>query len=111
VTTAALIPVGWGALLIALIMINAMFVQFYFGPIFALPLERYGARLMGTLSGFGNFLANLGAFGFTYLLGALKDQTGHFSSGFYTITGASVVGLALTFWLEKMRSRPHGNSE
>ena len=34
-----------------------------------------------------------------------KDQNGHFSSGFYTITGASVVGLALTFWREKMRSR------
>jgi len=42
------------------------------------------------------------------VIGALKDQTGHFSSGFYTITGASVVGLALTFWLEKMRSRPQG---
>ena len=109
VTTAALIPVGAGGLLIVLIMINAMFVQFYFGPIFALPLERYGAGMMGTLSGFGNFLANLGAFGFTYLLGALKDQTGHFSSGFYTITAASVVGLALTFLLEKMRSRPQGN--
>ena len=105
-TTAALIPVGWGALLIALILIKAMFVQFYFGPIFALPVERYGARMMGTLSGFANFLANLGSFSFTYLLGALKDQTGYFSSGFYTITGASVVGLALTFWLEKMRRRP-----
>jgi len=105
VTTAALIPVGWGALLIALIMLNAMFVQFYFGPIFALPLERYGARLMGTLSGFGNFLANLGAFGFTYGIGALKDQTGFFGSGFYAIAVASVVGLALTFWLEKMRCR------
>jgi nitrate/nitrite transporter NarK len=111
VTTAALIPVDWGALLIALILINAVFVQFYFGPIFALPVERYGARMMGTLSGFGNFLANLGAFGFTYLLGALKDQTGYFGSGFYTLTGASIVGLALTFWLEKMRSRPHGKPE
>ena len=60
-----------------------MFVQFYFGPIFALPLDRYGARMMGTLSGVGNFFANLGAFSFTYLLGALKNQTGHFGSGFY----------------------------
>ncbi len=111
VTTAALIPTEWGAPLVALILINAMFVQFYFGPIFALPVERYGARMMGTLSGFANFLANLGSFSFTYLLGALKDQTGHFSSGFYTITGASVVGLALTFWLEKMRRRPPGNPE
>jgi nitrate/nitrite transporter NarK len=111
ITTAALIPVGWGVRLIALILINAMFVQFYFGPIFALPVERYGARMMGTLSGFANFLANLGSFSFTYLLGALKDRTGYFGSGFYALTGASVVGLALTFWLERMRRRPAANPE
>ncbi len=62
--------------------------------------------MMWTLSSFANFLANLGSFGFTYLLGALKDQMGYFGAGFYTITGASVLGLALTFWLERMRRRP-----
>jgi nitrate/nitrite transporter NarK len=102
-TTAALIPTGSGALLIGLILINAIFVQFYFGPTFALPVERYGTRMMGTVSGFGNFFANLGAFSLTYLIGALKDDTGGFAPGFYVLTGASLTGLMLTGVLEKMR--------
>jgi len=106
ITTAALVALPAGGLLIALIMLNAVFVQFYFGPTFALPIERYGTRMMGTLSGFGNLFANLGAFSFTYLLGALKDQTGYFESGFYVLTGTCVIGLALTFMLEKLRRRP-----
>jgi predicted MFS family arabinose efflux permease len=111
ITTAALVRVGPGGLLIALILINAVFVQFYFGPTFALPVERYGVRMMGTLSGFGNLFANMGAFSFTYLLGALKDQTGYFRSGFFTLTGACVIGLALTFMLEKIRHRPANDSQ
>ncbi|MGE5301851.1 MAG: MFS transporter [Alphaproteobacteria bacterium] len=112
ITTASLVPVGPGGLLIALIFINAVFVQFYFGPTFALPIERYGVRMMGTLSGFGNLFANLGAFSFTYLLGALKDQTGHFRSGFFTLTAACFFGLVLTVVLEKIRHQPalHGQS-
>jgi predicted MFS family arabinose efflux permease len=104
-TTAALMPVGPGGLLIALILLNAIFVQFYFGPTFALPVERYGDRMMGTVSGFGNFFANLGAFSFTYLIGALKDQTGQFRPGFYALTTACLAGLLLTAVLEKMRRR------
>ena len=106
ITTAALVALPAGGLLITLIMLNAVFVQFYFGPTFALPIERYGTRMMGTLSGFGNLFANLGAFCVTYLLGALKDRTGYFESGFYTLTVACVIGLALTFILEKLRRRP-----
>lgn len=106
ITTAALVALPAGGLLIALIMLNAVFVQFYFGPTFALPIERYGTRMMGTLSGFGNLFANLGAFCVTYLLGALKDRTGYFESGFYTLTAACVIGLALTFMLEKLRRQP-----
>jgi predicted MFS family arabinose efflux permease len=111
ITTASLIPVGPGGLLIALILINAVFVQFYFGPTFALPVERYGVRMMGTLSGFGNLFANLGAFSLTYLLGALKDQTGHFRSGFFTLTATCFFGLALTVILEKIRHQPALNGQ
>ncbi|MGE5818855.1 MAG: MFS transporter [Deltaproteobacteria bacterium] len=106
ITTAALVPLGPGGLLIALILINAVFVQFYFGPTFALPVERYGVRMMGTLSGFGNLFANLGAFSFTYLVGALKDQTGYFRSGFFLLSATCFFGLALTMILEKIRHQP-----
>ncbi|MBI4529825.1 MAG: MFS transporter [Deltaproteobacteria bacterium] len=103
ITAAALVKVTNVALLVGLIFLNAVFIQFYFGPIFALPVEKYGAHMTGTLSGFGNFFANLGAFTFTYLLGLLKDQTGRFEAGFYTIAAASLVGVVFTIWLEQMR--------
>ncbi|MFQ5849782.1 MAG: MFS transporter [Candidatus Binatia bacterium] len=103
ITTAALVKVDNVVLLITLVFINAIFIQFYFGPLFALPLEKYGTRMMGTLSGFGNFFANLGGFTFTYLLGVLKDQTGYFESGFYAIAAACLLGLMFTFILAEMR--------
>ncbi len=106
ITTAAFVALPAGNMLIALIMLNAVFVQFYFGPTFALPIERYGTRMMGTLSGVGNLFANLGAFSVTYLLGALKDRTGYFESGFYVLTAICVIGLALTLILEKLRLQP-----
>jgi predicted MFS family arabinose efflux permease len=106
ITTTALIPLGPGRLLTAVILINAAFVQFYFGPTFALPVERYGVRMIGTLSGFGNLFANLGAFSFTYFIGALKDQTGYFRSGFFALSATCVLGLALTAILEKSRRKP-----
>ncbi len=102
-TTAALVRVDSVAALIALIFLNAIFIQFYFGPLFAVPVERYGSHMMGTLSGFSNFFANLGGFTFTYLLGVLKDQTGFFESGFYAISTACLLGLMFTILLEKMR--------
>jgi nitrate/nitrite transporter NarK len=111
ITTAALVPLEPGGLLIALILINAIFVQFYFGPTFALPVERYGVRMMGTLSGFGNLFANLGAFSFTYLVGALKDQTGYFRSGFFTLSVTCCFGLALTVILEKIRHQPANHAQ
>ena len=106
ITTAALVPVGPGAWLIVLVLVNAVFVQFYFGPTFALPLERYGVRMMGTLSGFGNLFANVGAFSFTYFLGALKDHTGFFRSGFFALSAACCFGLVLTALLERIRHQP-----
>jgi sugar phosphate permease len=88
-----------------LIIINALFIQLYFGPLFALPVERYGPRMMGTLSGFGNFFANLGGFTFTYLLGLIKDKTGLFESGFYTISFACLIGIFFTLILRRMRNK------
>lgn len=102
-TTTALVHVDKVVLLLMLLVINAVFIQFYFGPLFAVPVEKYGAHMMGTLSGFGNFFANLGAFTFTYLLGVIKDRTGSFALGFYAIAAACLIGLVFTVLLEKMR--------
>jgi nitrate/nitrite transporter NarK len=92
-------------LLLAVIALNAVTMQLYFGPLFAVPVEMFGARSAGLVSGFGNFFANLGGFTFVYALGAIKDATGSFQSGFSALSGACLVSLAATAWLRSLRGR------
>jgi sugar phosphate permease len=103
ITTAGFTKVGNLAALMTLVFVNAIFVQSYFGPLFSIPVEKYGTKMLGTLSGFGNFYANLGGLTFTYALGLLKDRTGYFEAGFNTVATACVVGLVFTCLLERMR--------
>jgi nitrate/nitrite transporter NarK len=65
----------------------------------------FGARSAGLVSGFGNFFANLGGFTFVYVLGAIKDATGSFQSGFAALSVACLVSLGATAWLRSLRSR------
>ena len=105
ITTALFVRVNDMALLIALIMVNAFFVQFYFGPLFAMPVALVGKHMAGTVTGFGNFFANLGSFTFVYLLGVLKDASGSFESGFYAVAGTCIVGLIFTILLARLRRK------
>ena len=104
-TTALLVMVDNITVLIAIICINGIFVQMYFGPLFAVPIDMLGMRMAGMLGGFSNFFANIGAFSFIYLLGILKDTTGSFDSGFYAIAVICVIGLAFAILLAQMRSK------
>ncbi len=105
ITTGLLVTANNMILLVTLISINAVFVQMYFGPLFAVPVEILGSRTAGMSSGFSNLFANIGRLTSVYLLGVLKDATGSFESGFYVITGACVVGLVFTVLLAQMRHR------
>jgi sugar phosphate permease len=98
-------------LLIALIVFNSIFVQFYFGPLFATPTSVMGAQMQGTCAGFGNFFANIGGFTFVYLLGVLKDVTGLFSFGFYAIAGSCIIGLIATALLARTRQKIIASTE
>lgn len=103
-TTAALMAsVHSLTLLIAVVAVNAVFLQMYFGPLFSIPVEVLGPGKAGISTGFSNFFANIGAFCVTYLMGFLKDSTGAFKYGFYTITGMCFAGLILTFLLSRQR--------
>jgi predicted MFS family arabinose efflux permease len=93
------------ATLILAVVINASFSQLYFGPLFSVPIEMYGLRNAGFISGFGNGFANLGAFTFIYALGAIRDTTGSFSAGFEAIGVACVVGAACSVFLSRERVR------
>lgn len=103
ITTALLVVVNNVVLFVVLIGINSLFVNCYFGPVFTLPLEILGSHVKATATGAGNFFANLGGFTFVYLLGALRDSSGSFETGFYAIAGAAVVGLVFTIVLARVR--------
>jgi sugar phosphate permease len=103
VTTALIVVIDDFTLLVIVIAINAIFVQMYFGPLFAIPVEIMGKHTAGTTTGFSNLYANLGALTFTYMLGVLKDASGSFLSGFFFTASACVVGLVFTWILTKMR--------
>ena len=68
--------------LIAAVALMSVFLQLYFRPLFAVPLQHFGTSTGGLTSGFGNLCANLGGFTFTYALGALRDATGSFALGY-----------------------------
>ncbi|MFC1984015.1 nitrate/nitrite transporter [Chloroflexota bacterium] len=91
--------------LIVLIGINAIFVQMYFGPLFSVPMEMLGTRTAGISRGVSNLFANIGSFSFVYLMGVLKDATGSFEAGFYTIAGVCVIGAVLSIVLARIRHK------
>jgi nitrate/nitrite transporter NarK len=108
ITTGLLITANNMILLVALIFINAIFLQMYFGPLFSIPVEILGVSKAGISIGFSNLFANVGGFSAAYLLGALKDRFGEFKPGFLAICGACFLGLALTLILARMRRKTLG---
>lgn len=81
----------------------SVFTQFYFGSLFSVPITMLGARTAGLTSGIGNFFANAGGFTFIFTLGAVRDGTGSFDAGLYTLAGACALGVLLVFALSRMR--------
>jgi MFS transporter, NNP family, nitrate/nitrite transporter len=60
----------------------AWFASFNFGAIFQLGSQMVSPNSIGALFGFINFIANVGAFFFTFLFGWFKDETGSFAWAF-----------------------------
>jgi nitrate/nitrite transporter NarK len=87
------------ALLIVVIALLSVFIQLYFGPIFAVPRRIFGPAVVGLSTGFGNFAANLGGFASALALGVLKDATGSFNAGFWCLAGVSFVGFVAVLML------------
>lgn len=87
----------WAVL--AVIAINSIFIQVYFGPLFSIAIQHLGDANAGIVSGFGNFCANLGGFALVYLLGRVKDATGQFQAGLLTLALLCVFGLVATVGL------------
>jgi len=104
ITTTLLLHVNNLTLLIVVIAVNALFAQFYSGPLYSMAVDVYGKHIIGLVTGVSNLFANLGSVSIVYLLGWLKDVTGSFYPGFYTMSGACIIGLIFTVVLEHSRS-------
>lgn len=88
-------------LLIAMVAVNSIVIQLYFGPLFSIPIQLLGREVAGAISGFGNFCANLGGFAAVWSLGALKDATGSFTLGFLLLAVACVIGIGAVLVLRR----------
>jgi len=104
-TSALLVAVDSITLLVLVVAVHSIFVQFYFGPLFHVPVEVLGQRVAGMSAGFGNMFANLGALSFAYVLGVVKDTAGAFALGFLGTSAFCVAGVALAVVLAGMRRR------
>ena len=102
-TSALLAVVESIPLLLLIIAVNSIFLQFYFGPLFVVPMEALGPRFAGSATGFGNLFANIGGLSTAYALGVVKDQAGSFSWGFLGVSGVCLAGVALAIVLARMR--------
>ena len=89
-------------LVAGVVAVNSVFVQLYFGPLFAVPIKVLGQRLAGLTSGASNFCANMGGLTFAYTLGAVKDSTGSFATGLYALAALCVVGIIATVALSRL---------
>lgn len=103
ITTALLVVLNNVILLAVVLAINGIFVQMYLGPLYTVPIEIFGTRIVGTSAGFSNLFAQIGAFTSIYVLGVLKDASGSFLSGFFAIAIVCVIGLGFTLLLARMR--------
>jgi len=104
-TSALLVVVESVPALVLVVAVNSVFLQFYFGALFYVPVEVLGPRVAGTSAGFSNMFANLGALVFAYSLGVVKDTAGAFKWGFLATSAFCVVGVALAVVLAGMRTR------
>lgn len=103
VTCVLLVQVKSTFALLAVIALSAVFLPFYFGPLFFVPIEVLGQRTAGTLIGITNLFANIGGLIAAYALGAAKDAHGAFTWGFMGIGALCLAGVALSALLARVR--------
>jgi sugar phosphate permease len=104
-TSMAIVTVDSLPVLLAVVAVNAIFVQLYFGPLFLVPVEVLGHRMAGSATGFANLFANIGACLSAFGLGVVKDKAGTFTIGFFALAALCVLGVALSFVLARVRRR------
>ena len=104
-TSTLLVVVESVPALLLVVAVASVFLQFYFGPLFFVPIEVLGQRTAGMATGFSNLFANIGGLLTAYTLGMVRDQAGSFTWGFVGISVLCLIGVVLSVILARMRSR------
>ncbi len=110
-TAILLVNVDSTPLLLIVIAVNSIFLQFYFGPLFLVPMELLGPRIAGTAIGVSNLFANTAGFLTAFALGVIKDQSGSFTWGFVGVGVICLIGIALAIVLARLRTRAMKSQE
>jgi nitrate/nitrite transporter NarK len=103
-TSVLLVTVETIGALLLVVAVTSVFMQFYFGSLFLVPVEVLGLKTAGTATGMSNLFANIGGLITAFALGLVKDVTGSFTWGFYGITLLCVAGVALSVALARLRT-------
>jgi len=93
------------AVMLLVVVVMSVFLQFYFGPLFLVPMEVLGQRTAGLTTGISNLFANIGGFLTAYALGVVKDHAGSFKWGFIGVSVLCLLGVGLSVVLARMRTR------
>lgn len=104
-TSTLMVVVESVPVLLFVIALASIFLQFYFGPLFFVPMEVLGQRTAGMTTGFSNLFANIGGLLTAYTLGMVRDQAGSFTWGFVGISVLCLIGVVLSAILARMRNR------
>jgi MFS transporter, ACS family, D-galactonate transporter len=103
-TSTLLVVVESVPALLLVIAVASVFLQFYFGPLFFVPMEVLGQRTAGMTTGFSNLFANIGGLLTAYALGMVRDKAGSFTWGFVGISVLCLIGVVLSAILSRMRN-------
>ncbi|MBV6760443.1 MFS transporter [Rhodococcus opacus] len=104
-TTIALTLVEGLVGVIIVVAANALVLQLYFGPLFAVATELLPHRQQGLVTGIGNFWANVGGFTASYVMGTIKEATGSFDVALYLLASICIAGVGAAIGLDRLSKR------
>lgn len=93
-------------LLCVAIAVQAVFVQVYFGPLFALPPRFLGSATTALANGYSNLMANIGGLSAAWGLGVVRDATGSFTAGLFGLALLAASGVAVAISIRRRYPDP-----
>lgn len=86
-----------GVFIYSSIFIIGWLINFVRSPAFTIIPRTFGTDAAGSISGFHNTFASLGALAIPFILGYVKDYSASYNSGWMTISGLALISGSLLF--------------